>query len=158
MIPCQRDLFDIPEGVTYLNCAYMSPMMRAVAHEGRAGLERKMQPWKIRPADFFTQSEELRACAARFFLCPADDIAIVPSASYGIQMAAGNLPLAPGKKILVLEEQFPSNFYPWQRLARRNSGVLRTRYRSGARSHAVAGCVPFRCECGTAGFRRGRRL
>jgi len=126
MIPCQRDLFDIPEGVTYLNCAYMSPMMRAVAHEGRAGLERKMQPWKIRPADFFTQSEELRACAARFFLCPADDIAIVPSASYGIQMAAGNLPLAPGKKILVLEEQFPSNFYPWQRLARRNSGALRT--------------------------------
>ncbi len=126
MIPCRRDLFDIPEGVTYLNCAYMSPMMRSVADEGRIGLERKIHPWKIRPADFFTQSEELRACAARFFLCSADDVAIVPSASYGIQMATGNLPLAPGKKILVLEEQFPSNFYPWQRLATKNGGALLT--------------------------------
>lgn len=126
MIPCRRDLFDIPEGVTYLNCAYMSPMMHSVADAGRIGLERKMHPWKIRPADFFSQSEEMRACTARFFLCSADDIAIIPSASYGIQMAAGNLPLASGKKILVLEEQFPSNLYPWRRLAAKNGGALLT--------------------------------
>lgn len=123
LIPCQRDLFDIPGGVTYLNCAYMSPMMRSVAEEGRIGLDRKMHPWKIRSADFFSQSEELRARAARFFLSSGDDIAIIPSVSYGIQMAAANLPLAPGKKILVLEEQFPSNLYPWQRLAGQNGGA-----------------------------------
>src|SRR6267142_786699 len=126
MIPCRRDLFEIPDGVTYLNCAYMSPMMRSVADEGRIGLERKMHPWKVRPADFFSQSEELRGCASRFFLCSPDDVAIVPSASYGIQMAAANLPLAPGKKVLVLEEQFPSNFYAWRRLAEKNGGALLT--------------------------------
>ena len=30
MIPCQRDLFDIPEDVAYFNCAYMSPQLRSV--------------------------------------------------------------------------------------------------------------------------------
>lgn len=29
LIPNQRHLFDIPEGITYLNCAYMSPLMKA---------------------------------------------------------------------------------------------------------------------------------
>jgi hypothetical protein len=28
----QQDLFDIPDAVTYLNCANMSPQLRAVTH------------------------------------------------------------------------------------------------------------------------------
>jgi selenocysteine lyase/cysteine desulfurase len=44
-------------------------------------------------------------------------VAIVPSASYGISIAARNLPVRKGQRILVLAEQFPSNYYPWQRLA-----------------------------------------
>jgi selenocysteine lyase/cysteine desulfurase len=44
-------------------------------------------------------------------------MAIVPSASYGIATAALSLPVSKGQHILVLDEQFPSNYYPWQRLA-----------------------------------------
>lgn len=117
MIPCQRHLFEIPEGVTYLNCAYMSPLMRSVVDAGKAGLERKARPWEIRTEDFFNREEDLRALAAQLFHCTANDVAIVPSASYGLSTAALNLPVARGQKILVLEEQFPSNFYPWHRLA-----------------------------------------
>lgn len=117
MIPCQRHLFEIPEGVTYLNCAYMSPLMRSVVDAGKAGLERKARPWEIRTEDFFNREEDLRALAAQLFRCTANDVAIVPSASYGLSTAALNLPVARGQKILVLEEQFPSNFYPWHRLA-----------------------------------------
>ena len=29
-LPSQRHLFDIPDDVAYLNCAYMSPLMRRV--------------------------------------------------------------------------------------------------------------------------------
>jgi len=117
MIPCQRHLFEIPEGVTYLNCAYMSPLMRSVVDAGKAGLERKARPWEIRTEDFFNREEDLRALAAQLFHCTANEVAIVPSASYGLSTAALNLPVARGQKILVLEEQFPSNFYPWHRLA-----------------------------------------
>lgn len=126
MIPCQRHLFDIPDDVTYLNCAYMSPLMKPVVEAGHAGLARKMHPWEITPDKFFSGSEEFRATAGRIIDAPADCIAIVPSASYGIATAAHNLPLNKGQSILVLDEQFPSNYYPWQRLADKQGGSIKT--------------------------------
>jgi selenocysteine lyase/cysteine desulfurase len=126
MIPCQRDLFDIPDSVTYLNCAYMSPLMKEVAAAGHSGMDRKMHPWGITSDHFFTESDGLRAKAAELFHCKADDVAIVPAASYGIETAAANLPVPAGAKILVLAEQFPSNYYPWQRLARERGAKVLT--------------------------------
>jgi selenocysteine lyase/cysteine desulfurase len=126
MIPCQRHLFDIPDGVTYLNCAYMSPLMRSVVEAGKAGLERKMRPWQIGTEDFFNREEDLRTVAAKLFHCTANDIAVVPSASYGLSVAALNLPVTRGQKVLVLEEQFPSNFYPWRRLVQEKDAELVT--------------------------------
>ena len=92
MLANQRRLFDIPEDVTYLNCAYMSPLMHSVVEAGKAGLARKARPWEIASTDFFTQTEELRILAACLFHCAANDIALVPSAGYGIEAAARNLP------------------------------------------------------------------
>ncbi len=125
MIPCQRHLFDIPDDIAYLNCAYMSPLMKPALEAGTAGLARKAQPWRITPEQFFTGAEEFRAIAAQFFDCSADCIAIVPSASYGITTAARNLPVARGQSILVLAEQFPSNYYPWQRVAAENGATVK---------------------------------
>lgn len=126
MIPCQRHLFQIPEGIAYLNCAYMSPLMTSAVEAGNAGLARKAQPWTISAQDFFTRSEQLRSIVARFFNSSEDEVAIVPSASYGLQTAAKNLPIARGQKILVLEEQFPSNIYPWRRLSQETGAELLT--------------------------------
>jgi len=125
MIPCQRHLFDIPDDVAYLNCAYMSPLMRSAVDAGTAALARKAHPWEITPDKFFTGSDEFRATAAQVLGCSADDVAIVPSASYGIATAARNLPVKKGQSILVLAEQFPSNYYPWQRLAEGTGGRLK---------------------------------
>jgi selenocysteine lyase/cysteine desulfurase len=126
MISCQRHLFDIPDGVTYLNCAYMSPLMSSAVEAGQAGVARKAQPWKISADDFFTGSEELRSLAARLFNSSPNDVAIIPSASYGLQTAALNLPIELGQKILVLEEQFPSNIYPWRRLCQETGAEMVT--------------------------------
>jgi selenocysteine lyase/cysteine desulfurase len=117
MIPSQRALFDIPDNITYLNCAYMSPLMHSVVDAGKTGLARKARPWEVTADDFFNQDEDLRAIAAKLFHSSANDIAIVPSASYGLSTAALNLPLSRGQRILVVAEQFPSNVYPWRRLA-----------------------------------------
>ncbi len=125
MLPCQRHLFDIPDDVAYLNCAYMSPLMKPALEAGTAGLARKTHPWQITPDQFFTGSEEFRTLAAQLIDCSADCIAIVPSASYGIATAARNLPVKKGQSILVLAEQFPSNYYPWQRLVEENGASLK---------------------------------
>jgi selenocysteine lyase/cysteine desulfurase len=125
MLPCQRHRFDIPDDVAYLNCAYMSPLMKLALEAGTAGLARKARPWEITPDMFFVDSEEFRATAAQIVDSAADCIAIVPSASYGLATAALNLPIRNGQSILVLEEQFPSNYYPWQRLAENRGASLK---------------------------------
>src|SRR5260370_27168937 len=117
MLTCQCHLFDIPDDVAYLNCAYMSPLMKPALEAGTVGLARKAHPWELTPDQFFTGADEFRATAARLLGCSAYCIAIVPSASYGIATAARNLPVKKGQSILVLDEQFPSNYYPAQRLA-----------------------------------------
>lgn len=118
MIPCQRHLFDIPDDIAYLNCAYMSPSSKAVAAAGIEGARRKTSPWTLKPSDFFAESEEARALFARLVNAVADDIAIVPAASYGLAVAARNLPVSNGDTILLLAEQFPSNVYTWRELAK----------------------------------------
>ena len=125
MIPCQRHLFDIPDDVAYLNCAYLSPLMKPALEAGTAGLARKAHPWELTPEKFFTGSDEFRTTAAPLLDCSADCIAIVPSASYGIATAARNLPVKKGQSILVLAEQFPSNYYPWQRLTEETGASLK---------------------------------
>ena len=126
MIPCQRHLFDIPPGVSYLNCAYMAPLMCPAVSAGEAGLSRKTHPWEIRPDDFFNQSETLRERAAKLFGSSVDEVAIVSSASYGIATAAINLPIHKGERIVTLDEQFPSNVYPWRRLAEEKGAAITT--------------------------------
>lgn len=118
ILPSQRALFDIPEDVAYLNCAYMSPLAKAVVAAGETGMARKAQPWRVTPQDFFTDSEKTRALFARLVNAAADDIALVPSVSYGMAVAAQALPLRAGQSVLTLAEQFPSNVYPWIEKAR----------------------------------------
>jgi selenocysteine lyase/cysteine desulfurase len=125
MLPCQRDLFDIPSEVTYLNCAYMCPLMKTVLKAGGEGLARKAHPWELTSDTFFTGSESFRATAARLLDASPDCLAIVPSASYGMATAAHNLPVRKGQSILVLDEQFPSNYYIWQRLAAERGASLK---------------------------------
>jgi selenocysteine lyase/cysteine desulfurase len=124
VIPCQRDLFDLPREVAYLNCAYMSPLLRHAVEAGQAALAFKARPWRIRPADFFSGPDRARAAFARVVGCDAAGVALVPAASYGLATAAANLRLRPGERILVVGDQFPSNVHPWRRRARETGAEL----------------------------------
>lgn len=113
-LPCQRALFDMPRDVAYLNCAYMSPLLRSVVEAGEAGLRRKARPWLMPPSSFFDESDEARALCAELVGADAEGVALVPAASYGLAVAARNLPLAPGSRVVTLKDQFPSNVHPWR--------------------------------------------
>ena len=116
-IPPQRHLFDLPRDICYLNAAYMTPFPKDFAAIGDRVVATNMHPWEVGPADFFTGSERVRTLAARIFDAEAEAIALVPAVSYAVATAARNLPLARGEIILTLAEEFPSNYYGWQRMA-----------------------------------------
>jgi len=90
-------------------------------------MRRKRRPFEIEPAEFFGDSDSLRAAFASL-IGAADPgrVAIVPSVSYGITAAARNLHPPAGSHVVVLAEQFPSNVYPWRRLAAERGLSLRT--------------------------------
>jgi len=117
MIPNQRHLFDLPEGVAFLNCASRAPLLTASKTAGEAGIGRKLQPWTYDPARGPAEAEELRGLFAALIGAEAGDIAIVPATSYGIKTAAVNLPVEAGQRILIPEQPFPSHFYAWRELA-----------------------------------------
>ena len=126
MIPCQRDLFDIPENITYLNCAYTSPLLKAAQQAGRTAIQAKANPWTITSDDFFSNAETSRELFAQLIDCKPDNVALVPAVSYGIALAARNLPVARDQSIVILQDQFPSNVYPWMRVAQENKAVVKT--------------------------------
>lgn len=113
----QRDLFEVPAGISYLNCAYMGPQLRSARELGERSVGRKSRPWEITPLDFFDEVEESRELFARLVGGEAEGVALLPSVSYGIAVAANNVAVREGQKILLLEYQFPSNVYPWRELA-----------------------------------------
>ncbi len=56
----------------------------------------------------------------------ANDVALGSAASYGTATAARNLPVQRGQRILVLQDQFPSNVYSWHALANESDGTILT--------------------------------
>lgn len=118
LLHCQKHLFSLDPGQHYLNGAYMSPMLKSVEEAGMSGLLRKRQPQRISAADFFEDAERLRALFARLINArSADEVALIPSVSYGMAVVAQNLPARAGQKIIMADAQFPSNVYPWMKLA-----------------------------------------
>ena len=113
MLNCQRDKFQLQRKYTYLNCAYMSPLSKKVEKAGIRGLKGKRKPYKITAEDFFTDSETVRTLFAELIDCDQTNrIVTVPSVSYAMANVAQNLPKQEGE-IIIVDEQFPSNAYPW---------------------------------------------
>ena len=114
-----KELFELDDEITYLNCSSMSPLLKSVKEAGISALERRAKPWKLTDKDWFENAEVLRSKASKIFQTSEDNVAIIPSASYGLATAAKNLKVKPGKSIVVIEDQFPSNYYVWDELSKK---------------------------------------
>ncbi len=117
---CKKHLFSLEENIHYLNCSYMSPLLKTVEAAGLEGLLAKRNPFRIPPSGFFSGASELKPLFARLVNTGADRIAIIPSVAYGMGIVARNLKARRGQKLVTLHEDFPSNVYPWQRVAAEN--------------------------------------
>ena len=120
------DFFEIPAGITYLNCSNMSPQLKSVTAAGLDAVRIKTSPWTLTGANWFTSAEELRALAGQLLGTGTDSIAIIPAVSYGMATAAANVKIHPGDTIILLAEDFPSNVFTWREAARRHKAEVVT--------------------------------
>lgn len=122
----QRSAFNVPADVAYFNTASLAPQLHAVRIAGEAALQRRGRPWAISAQDWFTDVERVRSLFGRLIGTSGEGVAIVPATSYGFAVAARNLPLGPGQRVLVLAEEYPSGVYTWLSAAGRSRAEIRT--------------------------------
>lgn len=123
----QSHLFSLDKNSIYLNGAYMSPQLKSVEEIGIKNLKRKSNPFSISVEDFFSEKKVLKKRFAQLIEAPDPEyIAIIPSVSYGIANAVANIPFSKGDEIVVLEEQFPSNYYAWKQLEKEKGVYVKT--------------------------------
>src|SRR6185437_3171952 len=120
-----RDEFAVPQDVAFLNTANIGPRLASVRAAETVALNRWSTPWLLTAEDWFADTERLRALAAPLFNASADDIAIVPSVSYAMAVAIHNVPVERGQSIVILDEDFPSNYYAWEHRSRETGAELR---------------------------------
>lgn len=126
MLSNQRHLFELPDDAAYFRCAATAPLMRSAHQAGEEALALKTRPWGSAWGQRATLAvEEARDLFAEIIGANGGDIALTPSAGYGLSIAAHNLTIGDGREVLVLADQFPSNIYPWGEAVRRDGGSIR---------------------------------
>ncbi|MEE7491205.1 aminotransferase class V-fold PLP-dependent enzyme [Methylobacterium oryzae] len=123
-LSCQRHLFEMPADVCYLDAAAWSPLPRVVREAGEAGILVKSRPWEHPRTAIPPWAERARRAAARLIGSAADEIAIVGAISHAMAVAARNLTLAPGGRLLRVADEFPSLRFAFDRLAERQGLVV----------------------------------
>ena len=134
----QRPLFELPEGIAYLNVANLAPQLRSVRAAGEAALDRRGAPWTIGAEDWFTDVERLRGLFARVVGTDPEGVALIPASSYGMAVAAANLQAGLGERVVVIDEEYPSGIYTWRAFARRTGAALHTVRREPGQSWTEA--------------------
>ena len=67
----------------------------------------------------FEDLQDIRGKAARLFGARAENWALMPNTSFGLNAAAAALPLRAGENVVLSDCEFPANVYPWKNLARK---------------------------------------
>ena len=126
MLASQRDLFEVPRDICFLNAASWSPLPRATLEAGRAAVLRKGQPWTLDHAFAGKQYERARSAAARLIHADTDDVALISSVGYGVATAAKLLSIPRGARVLVLENDHSSPVLEWQTRAEAQGFTVET--------------------------------
>lgn len=133
-----RDLFDIPRDYCWLNAAYLGPLPNRTTEIGLAAVKRKSHPWTIAPVDFHTDVDKVKALYGRLIGAKGDQIAIIPSTSYGVATIAANIVLPAGKTVVVPAQEHTSAYHAWVRSAHKSGAHVRVTARGANQSWGEA--------------------
>ena len=110
MIKCQKHLFNLDTSEYYLNCAYKSPLLKNGEILAIQALKKERNPSYLKPFDYFNISEEIRTEFSKIINSNKDEVAIIPSSSYGFANVFNNLKIN-GNKAITVENEFPSGYF-----------------------------------------------
>lgn len=115
MLNNQKHLFSLSNDIHYLNCAYKAPLLKASEVGVIKALQREHDPIGFTTESFFDDVDEIKTLFGKLVNCDANQVAIIPSTSYGFASVLNNIPCKEGQHVLTVEHEFPSDFYSIQR-------------------------------------------
>lgn len=118
----RREEFPVTRTKTFLAHAAVCPLPRrvaeAVAHYTMNACDDDQEIGLL--PDFLAAS---RGVAAKLLHCQAEEIAFVGPTSVALSLVAAGMRFRKGDNILIYFEDYPSNVYPWMKLAERGVKV-----------------------------------
>ncbi|MGD1848371.1 MAG: aminotransferase class V-fold PLP-dependent enzyme [Salibacteraceae bacterium] len=113
------DFFALDPAIHYLNHAYLAPQLKSSIAAAQQQLAHMGNPHQMDASIFFDPANKVRSRFAHIIGSKEPDrVALIPSASYGLANAARQVRPVKGSNLVLLQGQFPSNVYIWQRVAR----------------------------------------
>lgn len=118
-----RKQFPVTERLIYLNHAAVTPLCRPATEAMKRLAEDACLFGSSHYGDWLQAYDGLRVATAKLISSSADEIALVKNTSEGIAIVATGIKWRPGDRVVAFTEEFPANYYPWQRLARHGVDV-----------------------------------
>jgi selenocysteine lyase/cysteine desulfurase len=123
--------FPVRKNLVYFNHAAVAPLPRRVADAIEAHTEnvklRGAADWRRWYADI----ERTREKAAAFLGAQRQEISLLPSTSWGLNLVAQAFDWKAGDNVVGDDMEFPSNVYPWMLLEKRGVELRQARNRGG---------------------------
>ena len=114
-----RELMPITRRWVYLDHSAVAPLpepsAQAVVRWSQEAASEGDTVWP----QWYRRLGEVRQRAATMLNAGVEEIALVPSTTSGISLVAEGYPWRAGDNVVTLENEFPSNLYPWMNLADR---------------------------------------
>lgn len=102
----------------YLNTASTGPLPRRAVEAVARFTEQRAAPHRMTQEIQFGTLARSRELVAKMIGADVGEVALATNTSFGINVAAGSLPLGKGDVVLGFETEFPANVYPWMAGAR----------------------------------------
>jgi len=119
-----RSLFPVAQNYIYFNHAAVSPTSLIVKKQISDCLEKYCFNGIICNKEFLDLADQTRILAAQLINAKPSEIAFVKNTTQGIQLAANGIRWQKGDNVLIPENEFPANVFPWLNLSRQG---VRTR-------------------------------
>jgi selenocysteine lyase/cysteine desulfurase len=112
-----RRQMPVAEKWAYFDHAAVAPLCKPAAEGLAKWLDQALREGDVPWLEWARQVASARSLAARLIAADETEIALVPNTTAGINFVAEGLDWRKGDNVVTLDDEFPSNLYPWLNLA-----------------------------------------
>ena len=111
-----REQMPVAKTLAYFDHAAVAPLPSVAAQAITSWLEEATNQGDLYWPKWAKRVEIIRRNAAKLIGASAEEIALTPNTSTGINFVAEGFPWKEGENIVTFANEFPSNLYPWMHL------------------------------------------